>query len=267
MTMDAKLKVAEARPADVGRGVIRLDPAKAESLGLIPGDTVEIAGSRRTFALSLQGYTEDRNSGTIRMDGIIRRNAGVVLDDKVTVRKVAAKTAKKVQLAPTEAIRITGGEEYLPHILEGRVVVKGDLVEINIMGRKLTFGVVSHAPAGPVIITTSTEIRIGKQYRPEEAAAIPTVTYEDIGGLGDEVRKVREMIELPLRHPELFDKLGIDAPRGVLLHGPPGTGKTLLAKAVAGETNASFFSLSGPEIMSKYYGQSEENLRDIFNQA
>ncbi len=263
----ANLRVAEARPHDVGRGTIRMDPAAAGKMGLTSGDVVELSGERRTVASCMHGYPEDVDTDRVRMDGITRHNAGVSLDDQVRVRKVPAKVAKEVTLAPVENIKIMGGEESLPHILEGRAVTKGDLVEINVMGRRLAFGVVSHSPSGPVVISTDTRVKIGKEFKPEEAASIPTVTYEDIGGLGDEVRKVREMIELPLNHPELFEKLGIEAPRGVLLHGPPGTGKTLLAKAVAGETNASFFSLSGPEIMSKYYGESEENLRGIFDQA
>ena len=266
--MERKLKVTEARSRDVGRGLVRLDPSVAEAMGLGSGDAIEIKGTKRTAALNVHGYPEDIGTEAIRMDGIIRRNAGVGLDEQVEIRKIGTKTAKKVQLAPTEPIKIMGGEEYLGRILEGRLITRGDIVEINVMGRRLTFGVVSFSPkADAVIISASTDVKIGAQVMKESELAVPTVTYEDIGGLGEEVKKIREMIELPLRHPELFEKLGIEAPKGVLLHGPPGTGKTLLAKAVAGETNSNFFSLSGPEIMSKYYGQSEENLREIFDQA
>ncbi len=237
-------------------------------MGLGSGDAIEIKGNKRTAALNVHGFPEDNGTDVIRMDGILRRNAGVGLDEQVEIRTIGAKTAKKVQLAPTQPIKIMGGEEYLGRLLEGRIITRGDIVEINVMGRRLTFGVVSFAPkADAVIINAATDVKIGAQVMKEDELAVPTVTYEDIGGLGEEVKKVREMIELPLRHPELFERLGIEAPKGVLLHGPPGTGKTLLAKAVAGETNSNFFSLSGPEIMSKYYGQSEENLREIFDEA
>jgi len=266
--METKLKVTEAQSHDVGRGLVRLDPSVAEAMGLGSGDAIEIKGTKKTAALNVHGYPEDNGTDVIRMDGILRRNAGVGLDEQVEIRKIGTKTAKKVQLAPTEPIKIMGGEEYLGRILEGRLITRGDIVEINVMGRRLTFGVVSFSPkADAVMISADTDVKIGAQIMKEAELAVPTVTYEDIGGLGEEVKKVREMIELPLRHPELFEKLGIEAPKGVLLHGPPGTGKTLLAKAVAGETNANFFSLSGPEIMSKYYGQSEENLREIFDEA
>ncbi|HHO57232.1 MAG TPA: AAA family ATPase, partial [Thermoplasmatales archaeon] len=203
----------------------------------------------------------------VRIDGITRRNAGVSIDDKVKVRKAKAKTASKVTFAPTEELRIIGMDEYLSHIMEGRVVTKGDVITLNIMGRKLDMVVTSVSPpAEAVVIGATTEIKVSDKVAKEEMK-IPRITYEDIGGLEEEIRQVREMIELPLKHPELFERLGIEAPKGVLLHGPPGTGKTLLAKAVANETNANFYSLSGPEIMSKYYGESEENIRKVFNEA
>src|SRR5438132_11830723 len=202
------------------------------------------------------------------MDGMQRRNAGVGIDDKVGLRKALARPAEKVSLAPTEPIRIMGGEEYMAQVLQGRAITRGDVLSVSVMGRKFDFVVTSFSPgADAVLVEPGTEIKIAEKATKEEAAKVPKVDYEDIGGLGQEVRKVREMIELPLRHPELFERLGVEAPKGVLLHGPPGTGKTLLAKAVASETNANFHSISGPEIMSKFYGQSEENLRDIFKQA
>src|SRR2546428_629911 len=202
------------------------------------------------------------------MDGMQRRNAGVGIDDKVGLRKALARPAEKVSLAPTEPIRIMGGEQYMAQVLQGRAITRGDVISVSVMGRKFDFVVTSFQPgADAVLVEASTDIKIAEKAMKEEEAKVPKVDYEDIGGLGEEVRKVREMIELPLRHPELFERLGVEAPKGVLLHGPPGTGKTLLAKAVASETNANFHSISGPEIMSKFYGQSEENLRDMFKKA
>jgi transitional endoplasmic reticulum ATPase len=178
------------------------------------------------------------------------------------------KEAQKITFAPTEPLRIMGGEEYLSQALEGRAVTRGDVIEINVMGRRIDLVVVSFAPSSDaVIVQRDTEVKIGEKPVKDGASNIPKVTYEDIGGLSDEVKKVREMIELPLRHPELFERLGVEAPKGVLLHGPPGTGKTLLAKAVARETTANFISIGGPEIMSKFYGESEERLREIFKEA
>src|SRR6059036_1122611 len=262
------LRVAEAKPADAGRGIVRIDPEVMKILELKEGDIVLIEGAKSTAAGVRRGYPEDANRGVIRMDGMQRRNAGVGIDDKVGLRKALARPAEKVSLAPTEPIRIMGGEQYMGQVLQGRAITRGDVISVSVMGRKFEFVVTSFAPgADAVLVEADTEIKIADKPMKEEEAKVPKVDYEDIGGLGSEVRKVREMIELPLRHPELFERLGVEAPKGVLLHGPPGTGKTLLAKAVASETNANFHSISGPEIMSKFYGQSEENLRDIFKQA
>ena len=262
------LRVAEARPRDVGQGLVRVDPELLGPLALAVGDVVLIEGRRKTVARIAAGDPEDANRGTIRLDGNLRRNAQIGLDEKVGVRKIVAKPARRLTLAPTEPVRIMGGEQYLARVLDGRVVSRGDVVAVGVMGRKFDFVVTSLAPAGDAVeVSNTTEIAVAEKPAKEEELKAPRVTYEDVGGLGDEVRKVREMIELPLRHPELFERLGVEAPKGVLLHGPTGTGKTLLARAVASETQANFYAISGPEIMSKFYGQSEENLRDIFKQA
>src|SRR5881409_2004545 len=263
----ATLRVVDALQRDVGRGIARIDPKIVDELGLTSGDVVQITGKRKTNALSWPAHQEDYGKGIIRIDGYLRNNAGVSIDDKVTIRKIDAKIAERLTLAPTEPLRIVGGEEYLAQILEGRVLSRGDYVPINIMGRKIDLVVTNTTPSTEaVIVTEDTEILFGEQVK-EPVRNVPKISYEDIGGLRPVIQKVREMIKLPLRHPELFERLGVEAPKGVLLHGPPGTGKTLLARAVASETNANFTSLGGPEIMSKFYGQSEENLRDIFKQA
>jgi len=264
------LRVAEARSTDVGRGLARIDPAVKEKLGLQSGDIILVIGNKQTAAKVWAGDEKDRNTGVIRIDGPTRRNAGVKIDEKVGIEKVEAKTAKKVTFAPTQPIRLMGGEDYLrKQALRDRPVSKRDSITLNVMGKKIELIVKSFSPSSKaVIIRPSTEVTISeKPVSPEEIAKVPRVSYEDIGGLESEIEKVREMVELPLRHPELFDKVGIEAPKGVLLHGPPGTGKTLMAKAVASETNANFHSISGPEIMSKYYGESEGRLREIFEEA
>ncbi len=262
------LRVVQAKTADDGKGIARVDPALMRILKLSQGDIVMIEGTRPTAVTAYTGYPEDENRGTIRIDGVTRKNAGVGLDEKLSIKKVVPKPATKVTLAPTQPLKLLGGEEYLSQNLEGRPVVKGDLIEVSVMGRKFTLVVQGVQPSGEAaVIQNFTQIKLSEKPAKEEAAKGPKVAYEDIGGLKDEVDKVREMIELPLRHPELFEKLGVEAPKGVLLHGPPGTGKTLLAKAVASETSATFTSIGGPEIMSKFYGESEERLRDIFKEA
>lgn len=263
----ATLRVADALQRDVGRGIARIDPKVVQELGLTSGDVVQIVGKRKTNALCWPAHEQDYGKGIVRIDGYLRNNAGVSIDDKVTIRKIDAKIAERLTLAPTEPLRIVGGEEYLSQLLEGRVLSRGDYVPINIMGRTVNLVVTNTSPpAEAVIVTEGTEVLVGEQVK-EPIRAIPKISYEDIGGLRPVIQKVREMIELPLRHPELFERLGVEAPKGVLLHGPPGTGKTLLARAVASETNANFLSIGGPEIMSKYYGESEERLRDVFKEA
>lgn len=261
------LRVAEAQHRYVGRGMAMIDPKVAEELGLTAGDIVEISGKGKAIAVYWPAPQEDYGKGLIRIDGYLRNAAGVSIDDRVVVRKIQAKKATKVTLAPTEPLRIIGAEDYLKQMLMNRAVARGMTVPISVMGRRLDLVITAvQPPADAVIITPDTEIVVAE--KPEKVPrAIPRVTYEDIGGLKDAIQKIREMIELPLRHPELFERLGIEPPKGVLLHGPPGCGKTLLAKAVANETNAHFISISGPEIMSKYYGESEERLREIFKEA
>ena len=266
--VEKTLRVAEAKSKDAERGVARVDPAMMESMELTAGDLIQIAGKRKTTAIVWPGYAEDAEKGILRIDGNMRRNAGTSIDERVSIKKIEAREARKITFAPTEPLRIMGGEEYLGQILEGRAVTRGDIIQINVMGRKIDLVVVNFAPtADATIINRKTEVKISEKPVKEDQASIPKVTYEDIGGLEEEVKKVREMIELPLRHPELFERVGVEAPKGVLLHGPPGNGKTLLAKAVAGETNANFITIGGPEIMSKFYGESEERLREIFKQA
>ena len=262
------LRVAEAQSRDVGRGIARIDPKVSSEIGLSAGDVVEIHGKKKTAAIYWPGYQEDTGKGVIRIDGYTRNNAGAGIDEKVGVKKVEAKEAKKITIAPTEPLRITGGEEYLKQILENRVISRGDLIPLGIMGRRINLVVTGvQPPAAAVIVVPSTQVVLSDKPAKVLATEIPRISYEDIGGLTDEIKKVREMIELPLRYPELFERLGVEAPKGVLLHGPPGTGKTLLAKAVASETNANFSSISGPEIMSKFYGESEGRLREIFENA
>ncbi len=261
------LRVAEAYYRDVGRGIARIDPDVMEKLGLQSGDVVEIVGKNSVPAIVWPGYPEDRGKGIIRIDGNLRSNAGVGIDDRVTVRKVAVKPAEKITLAPTEPVRLMGGEAYLLRLLEGRPVKRGQKIRVEVFGHTLTFVITATRPSGVVLVSRSTSVELKEKPVEEVARAVPDVTYEDIGGLKRELRLVREMIELPLKHPELFQKLGIEPPKGVLLYGPPGTGKTLIAKAVANEVDAHFISISGPEIMSKYYGESEQRLREIFDEA
>jgi len=225
------LRVADAYQRDVGRGIARVDPKVVDELGLTSGDVIQIVGKKKTTALSWPGYESDSGKGTIRIDGYLRNNAGVSIDDKVTIRKIEAKIAQRLTLAPTEPLRIVGGEEYLSQVLEGRVLARGDYVPISVMGRKIDLVVTSTTPtAEAVIVTDQTEVTVGEQVK-EAPRAIPRIAYEDIGGLRPVIQKVREMIELPLRHPELFERLGVEAPKGVLLHGPPGcvVGDSLIA--------------------------------------
>ncbi|MDQ5842505.1 MAG: CDC48 family AAA ATPase [Thermoproteota archaeon] len=262
------LKVLEAYTRDVGRGTARIDYDTMGSLGVSTGDIIEIKGKRRTVVKCLPLYPSDEGKGIVRLDGLVRNNAGIGIGDAVNARKIKAVPAEKVVISPLEAIPPID-ERYLADALESVPLIKGDNVMVPYFGGRLTFQIIGITPPPTVdtaaIVTNKTTFTITE--KDEALRGMPQVSYEDIGGLRDEMQKVREMIELPLRHPEIFEKLGIEAPKGVLLFGPPGTGKTLLAKAVASESNSHFISISGPEIMSKFYGESEARLREIFKEA
>lgn len=258
------LRVAEAYHRDAGKSIARISLDVINRLGLKNGDVVEIQGRNKVCALAWPGNPGDAPD-IIRIDGNLRSNLGVGIDDRVFVRRTEVKPARRVLLAPTRSIRLIGGPQYLLRILEGRPVTKGEQIRIEMITNYLMMVVVSTTPPGPVVITRDTVINITSEQI--EGFQFRDVTYEDIGGLSREIRAIREMVELPLRHPEVFQKLGITPPKGVLLHGPPGTGKTLIARAVASETDATFTAISGPEIMSRYYGESEQRLRQIFEDA
>ena len=266
------LRVAEAEQSDVGRKIARIDPDVAQQLEISAGDALELSSlGKKTTVLHWPAKERDRGKGLVRIDGNLRNRLDVGINDSVEIKKVQAKNAQTVTLAPTEPLRIVGAEGYLGEYLLGSLLSTGDTIPISIMGQRVDLVVISTKPSGPVLITDSTEMIVSeesaKAVQVAKEGGVPSISYEDIGGVRNEISRVREMIELPLRHPELFKRLGVEAPKGVLLYGPPGTGKTLLAKAVAHETNANFYTIGGPEIMSKYYGESEEKLRNIFKNA
>ncbi len=261
------LRVAEAHHRDAGRDIARIDRDIMEQMDILSGDIILVVGKEKACAIAGPGYPEDEGTEIIRIDGNIRSNARVGIDDKIYIQKSTPQVGKRVVLAPTQQIRLVGGPQYLLRLLEGRPLTKGQHLRVDTVSNPLSFIVVSTQPSGPVIISRTTSLVV-KEEVIEELDVRPThLTYEDIGGLRREIGLIREMIELPLRHPELFEKLGIEPPKGVLLHGPPGTGKTMIAKAVANETDANFVSISGPEIMSKFYGESEKHIREIFEDA
>ncbi|SAI88445.1 ATPase AAA [Methanoculleus bourgensis] len=265
-----EVTIKEAAHEDAGRGIARLSIDTMKALDLVSGDVIEIEGRQKAATLIWPGFPQDTGKAVLRIDGSTRSNVGAGIDDKVRIKKTEAGYAKKVTIQPTQPIRLVGGEQYLGRILRGRPVTEGQHIRVSILGNPLTFAIARVVPKGIAIVTDSTEIELKETpYEPEKGQreAVTDVHYEDIGGLDRELQLVREMIELPLRHPELFERLGIEPPKGVLLYGPPGTGKTLIAKAVANEVDAHFVTLSGPEIMSKYYGESEERLREVFEEA
>jgi len=266
--LSVKLKAAEAYRTDVGRGIVRVDSGVMRELNLSSGDVVQIMGKKTTVAVVWRGHPQDEGLGIMRMDGFVRYNCDVKLGDAIIVKKIVPVEAKSVEFAPTEPIKISGNfSQYLKHRLLGRVMMEEDKIMVGVLGSSIPFVVVKTNPANEVVaITDSTNLIVrGKPVSTEKK--MPKITYEDIGGLENEIRKVREIIELPMKHPQLFERLGIEPPKGVLLYGPPGTGKTLLAKAVANEISANFFVINGPEVVSKWYGQSEQNLRKIFEKA
>ena len=300
---EIKLKVVEALQDDAYKGIARIDSEIMRELGIRRGDVVLIMGNRQTVAIADRSYPADVGEGIIRIDGILRKNAKSGIGDVVKVSKLEFKEAKKIMIAPAQkGIMVqTDNSDGLRKGLLGRAVVKGDIVVLGGVQRRrdlfsemgfgegfgdifgeemgnffgnlgggishLRFVVVSTAPSQPVVITENTEVVLSPKAVEVTEEQIPEITYEDIGGLSEEIKKIREMVEIPLKHPEIFQKLGIEPPKGVLLHGPPGTGKTLLAKAVASETEANFILLNGPEVMSKFYGESEKKIRDIFEEA
>ena len=262
--------VKEAARDDAGRGIARLSIEVMRALSLVSGDVIEIVGKRKAAAIIWPGFAQDTGQHILRIDGTVRANAGTGVDERVRIRKVEVGIAKKVVIQPTQPIRLVGGEQYLSRVLRGRPVMEGQTVRVDVIGNPLTLVIAKVTPKGIAVVTDETEIELKETpYREEEGKkkVVSDVHYEDIGGLTRELEMVREMIELPLRHPELFERLGIEPPKGVLLYGPPGTGKTLIAKAVANEVDAHFVTLSGPEIMSKYYGESEGKLREVFEEA
>jgi len=267
------LRVRDANPKDVGRGLVRIDPDLTKLLGLKTGDVLEITNplnGKKTAAILWPGYIEDAGTKIIRIDGSVRRNIGVSMDERVEVRRIEVKSADSVTFAPVDQSIRLSDPQLLSQILENRVVSSGDVLTFPIMGNRLDLAVVNfHPKADAVIILRKTKIVWEEKpiQQDQLKSKAKRVTYDDIGGLSNEIQKIREMIELPMRHPEIFQRLGIQPPKGLLLYGPPGTGKTLLARAVANETDAHFINLSGPEIMSKFYGQSEENLRNVFKEA
>jgi transitional endoplasmic reticulum ATPase len=295
---EINLRVVEALQDDAYKGIARIDPNLMRSLGLNRGDIISIIGQKETVAIVDRAYPADVGEGIIRIDGLIRRNSRSSVGEMVLVKKAVVKPAVKVSIAPAQqGIMVQGDPEIFKNGLLGRAVVKGDLISLGgvqrrrdlmesgmpdifgdlseMLGSGMGFGgfqqikfvVVSTNPNQPCIINENTEISLNSKSVDLSTENVPDVTYEDIGGLTEEVKKIREMVELPLKHPEVFDRLGIEPPKGVILHGPPGTGKTLLAKAVANETESNFILLNGPEIMSKFYGESEKKIRDIFDDA
>ena len=268
MMDEVQLRVGDARQRDVGRGIARIDQRTMQKLGISAGDVIEIVNKRTTSAIAWPAYSEDQNRELIRIDGFTRKNCGVAINEYVVVRPAKVKTAQSLTLAPVD-MRLNVDEDFTNFVrnrLMERTLVEGDTTLVMMLGHAIPFTVSKTRPHGIIKVTTETKLIILNEPAPE-GKGLPRTTYEDIGGLHEEIQRVREMVELPLRHPELFQRLGIDPPKGVLLHGPPGCGKTLLARAVANESEANFYSINGPEIMSKFYGESEARLREIFQQA
>ena len=268
MTEVLKLKVVEGLPKDTGRGYARMDPSEISKLGLAVGEIVQLRGKSMSVAKLMPTYPDMRGKDSVQLDGLTRRNAGLGLDDKVQIEATTWKHATRIVLTPTTIVPGQRDLKYIGSLLDGLPVVKGDILRAHLFGsRSADFKVEDCSPAGPVLINSATALTIGKTGQQNSASATQRLSYEDVGGLKNQVRRIREMIELPLRYPEVFERLGIDAPKGVLLSGPPGCGKTLIARIIAQETDANFFSISGPEVVHKFYGESEAHLRKIFEEA
>jgi transitional endoplasmic reticulum ATPase len=294
---EIKLKVAEAVQDDVGKGIIRIDTSVMKEMGVSPGDIVEIGGEKKTIGIVDRAYPADIGLAIIRMDGLSRYNAKAGIGEQVKISKATYHRAKSVTIAPAQkGMYVQIHPDTAKQALLGRAVVKGDvitlggtkrrrktfsgspfedifrMIEEDFSGGGLGFGdikfvVVNSNPKGPILITDETQVIVSREAVELEEKKLPEVSYEDIGGLGDELTKIREMVEIPLKHPEIFERLGVEPPKGVLLYGPPGTGKTLLARAVANEADAYFISIAGPEIMSKWVGEAEKKLRQLFEEA
>ncbi|MGV7225884.1 MAG: CDC48 family AAA ATPase [Nitrosopumilus sp.] len=261
------LKIEESPQQHVGRGRAIVDPKIIEDQKWNSGQILELTFNKKTHVKLWPGAPEEYGSGIIKIDGMTRQNIGAGIGDKISLKTVEAVNAEQIVLSPTEKIAAEGLQEYMIYNYLNHVFTTGDSVSLNTqMGGRVQFIVTSTKPSKPVLVTENTVFKLGAMTKAVDSS-VPRITYDELGGLKNEVQKIREMVELPMRHPELFEKIGVEAPKGVLLYGPPGTGKTLLAKAVAGETNAHFISLSGPEIMGKHYGESEERIREIFTQA
>ncbi|RLI33773.1 AAA family ATPase, partial [Candidatus Bathyarchaeota archaeon] len=268
MVKEVRIRVAEAKQRDAGKGKARIDDEVMHALNIVAGDIISIKGKKTTAAVAWPAYHEDQDRKIIRMDGLMRKNAGMAINEYVTIEKVDAREAKSVVLAPVD-MHLNVDKDF-KNFVQSRLLefplVEGDSIFVVILGSAIPFTVVRSQPHGIVKITKSTNLQVLGEPT-VKSKGIQRVTYEDIGGLHEEIRRTREMIELPIRHPELFQRLGIEPPKGVLLYGFPGCGKTLLAKAVANESEANFIAINGPEIMSKFYGESEKRLRGIFQRA
>jgi len=268
MAREIQLKVADAKQRDVGHGKARIDNDTMLKLAITAGDIIEVRGKRSTVAIAWPAYVEDQGQEIILIDGLLRRNAGVAINEFVSIKKAEVKDSQTVAFAPSD-VRLSVDEEFLSFVKRRFMAmpfVEGDMTLLNIFGSAVPLTTTRTRPHGPVRITESTLVQVMSEPIPDKKG-LPIVNYEDIGGLHGEIQRIREMVELPLRHPELFQRLGIEPPKGVFLYGPPGCGKTLVAKAVVSESDANFYVISGPEIISKFYGESEARMREIFQKA
>ena len=268
MAKEVQVRVADAKQRDVGHGKVRIDNATMEKLGITAGDFIEVRGKRATVAIAWPAYAEDQAQEIARIDGLLRRNAGVALNEFITIKKAEVHDSQTIVFAPTD-VRLSVDDEFVSFVKRRFMdmpFIEGDMTLLSIFGSSVPLIATRTRPHGAVKVTESTVLQVMSEPSPEKKG-LPIVTYEDVGGLRGEIQRIREMVELPLRHPELFQRLGIEPPKGIFLYGPPGCGKTLVAKAVANESDANFYVISGPEIMSKFYGESEARLREIFQKA